>query len=346
MTRCLIVQPWGMGDMVMAAAMEGAIRRLYAYGATIDYFCGNGGAAEFLSLLRPQSTVITFDHKRKFPGYIFKFFFNLRRYNYKSAYLGVGISPLYPLLLSLLAGIQEVHWEGTNAILALLGVKCHRPRPGHRVERNLGLVGYQEDISPESWPIPRIPQDRLPSFPDDEGLGKWLGDSPLLIIHPGSSAQQSATKRPDPQVLKSVEEEVSRWPRAWKIIRVFGPDEVDLMPNFPEVTNTRNLKIKGVGEILAVLARGNALIAGDSGYGHLATAVDLPVITLAGPTDVNSTRPWTSKGFVLRSREHLNCMPCYETPKFYSCPYENRCMRSISADDIILTLKQLTHDAN
>ncbi|QWT46747.1 glycosyltransferase family 9 protein [Azospira inquinata] len=326
--------------------MDTAIPRLYPDGATIDFFCGNAGAAEFLSLLRPQSTVITFDHKRKSPGYIFKFFLNLRRYKYKSAYLGVGISPLYPLLLSLLAGIPDVHWEGINPILAMLGVKCHVPRPGHRVQRNLGLVGIQENISPESWPIPRIPRGYLPSFPDSDGLTAWLGNSPLLIIHPGSSAQQSATKRPDPLVLKSVEEGVSHWSGAWKIIRVFGPDEVNLIPLFPETPSARNLKIEGVGEILAVLARGNALIAGDSGYGHLATAVDLPVITLAGPTDVNSTKPWTSRGFVLRSRDHLDCMPCYETPNFYSCPYENRCMRSISASDIILTLKQLTHDAN
>jgi ADP-heptose:LPS heptosyltransferase len=82
--------------------------------------------------------------------------------------------------------------------------------------------------------------------------------------------------------------------------------------------------------IASLIARMKVLLAGDTSLGHVASAVGIPVITLAGPTQVSITRPWGDENIVIKTEEVLDCMPCYGTSLAGHCVSQNRCMYGIS----------------
>jgi len=77
-----------------------------------------------------------------------------------------------------------------------------------------------------------------------------------------------------------------------------------------------------------LLARLGCLVSSDTGIAHLAAALDVPTITLFGPTDPHLTAP---RGPRVRSIEGpAPCAPCF-LPR---CPIDHVCMRAISAASV------------
>jgi len=56
-----------------------------------------------------------------------------------------------------------------------------------------------------------------------------------------------------------------------------------------------------IGELTSLLRRSSLLIGGDTGPLHLASALQVPVVALFGPTDPSRTGPYGSRAVVLRS---------------------------------------------
>ena len=105
-----------------------------------------------------------------------------------------------------------------------------------------------------------------------------------------------------------------------------------LWPNAPhDLCNCTSLR-----QSCAVLARCRALISGDSGPMHLASAVGTPVVALFGPT----TREWGfyPEGPLDRVIERdLPCRPCSLHGKF-RCPDNGRCLAGIPAQELLETI--------
>lgn len=86
-------------------------------------------------------------------------------------------------------------------------------------------------------------------------------------------------------------------------------------------------------EMLALLKEAQLLVTHDSGPLHLGKLVDCPTIAIFGPTN-----PWEKISIdenirVVWGGENLSCRPCYDGKKYAKC-IENRCMSSISPDQI------------
>ena len=81
-------------------------------------------------------------------------------------------------------------------------------------------------------------------------------------------------------------------------------------------------------QLLAVLQQASLFVGIDSGVMHLASALDIPVIGLFGPTDPFYVGPQNTHSVVVR--EALTCMPCYVKPtcKRYDC------MRDLSIERV------------
>jgi len=77
-----------------------------------------------------------------------------------------------------------------------------------------------------------------------------------------------------------------------------------------------------------VLAEIDALVAGDTGVGHLAAALGTPVITLFGPTDPRLTAP---RGRAVVLTHPVPCAPCF----YRECPIEHPCLRGIAAASVL-----------
>lgn len=90
----------------------------------------------------------------------------------------------------------------------------------------------------------------------------------------------------------------------------------------------------------ALLKRARALISGDTGLMHLATAVETPVIALFGPTvEQFGFFPYRAKSAVLQ--RELSCRPCsaHGGPR---CPLKHhRCLQDLQPGDVLEALRRL-----
>ena len=94
-------------------------------------------------------------------------------------------------------------------------------------------------------------------------------------------------------------------------------------------------------ELCFVLDNALALITNDSGPMHLAAALGTPCVALFGPETPDHYGPMGEGHWAIYKR--LPCSPCL-TPfdgKMFPCPFEVRCLREISVDEVFEAAKKV-----
>ena len=101
-----------------------------------------------------------------------------------------------------------------------------------------------------------------------------------------------------------------------------------------------------IKQAAALVEKSNLLICNDSGLMHIAVAVDTPVVAIYGPTDYTRTTP-RGDGHIM-IRKNLPCSPCFRmngTERVENCPYNYKCLNSISVDEVYeVVTKKLRSD--
>lgn len=78
----------------------------------------------------------------------------------------------------------------------------------------------------------------------------------------------------------------------------------------------------------ALLRRLACLVSGDTGVAHLAAALEVPTVTLFGPTDPRLTAPRGPRARAMSTG--APCAPCF----LRDCPIDHICLRGIAADEV------------
>jgi heptosyltransferase-2 len=84
-----------------------------------------------------------------------------------------------------------------------------------------------------------------------------------------------------------------------------------------------------LGQLAALLARCDLLVANDSGAMHVAAATQTPIVALFGPTDPARTSPYGVRYRLLR--HEVDCSPCL----LRECPTDHRCLRGIKVNEVL-----------
>jgi heptosyltransferase-2 len=97
----------------------------------------------------------------------------------------------------------------------------------------------------------------------------------------------------------------------------------------------------GLPELVALLARAKALVSGDSGPGHVASAVGTPVVAIFGPTvPAFGYTPWGERNVIVE-RPALPCRPC-DAHGPQVCPLgHHHCMTEIGAPEVVAALARV-----
>ena len=159
----------------------------------------------------------------------------------------------------------------------------------------------------------------------------------LLGINPGAS--YGSSKRWHPKKFASVAANLSN---SYDIIIFGGAKEKNIAAEIENyliesgVENYENLA--GKTSILSLISKLGILdlfITGDSGPMHLASALQVPTVTIFGPTNEKETSQWKNeKSFVLK--KNLACQPCLRR----TCPLKhNNCMKLIEPSDVLKAIK-------
>jgi ADP-heptose:LPS heptosyltransferase len=92
-------------------------------------------------------------------------------------------------------------------------------------------------------------------------------------------------------------------------------------------------------ELAAVMAGAEFVVSGDSGPLHLAAAVGSNVVGIFGPTRPEITGPrGIGRIAVIQKDVRCNRAPCY----YLECP-DNRCMKSVSVEDVHEEIWKIKH---
>ena len=161
------------------------------------------------------------------------------------------------------------------------------------------------------------------------------GQRPLIAVGPGSTNSRA-----------------KRWPAANfgrfidRVAQEFGADIVLLGSKSEEIvgsdvlTATSSVPISLIGktdlaEVVAVLSVADAFVANDMGLAHIAAAVGTKTIVIFGPTNHETTRPFSPEAVVVR--EPVECSPCM----LRDCPIDHRCMTRIEPERVFTALCDL-----
>lgn len=339
MTAIGVFQSWGLGDLVMTVPVLAELRRLHPTARIVlivrgapqgELLRGSPLVDEILQVPRRHNDIRQL-----------AFYLGLRRRRLDAVYLGTRVFPQVAFMLRAVAGVRTIIGDGER--WPSLYTVRNTVEPGiHRVDRMLRTLALWTGITVErpDFPLP-VTADARRAIVDRLAAGGWRF-ARHLAFHPGSSRGRGDEKRMPAALVRDTLAALRVRHPDLGVVLLFGPAEADLLPQLePLPEGVVALVGAPLAQTMAVLAGAVGFIGSDSGLGHVAAAFGVPTVTPAGPSNPVETRPWGDRAEVVVSREDLPCRPCWFTPLHGACPYDARCMTTITADQILDALRLL-----
>jgi lipopolysaccharide heptosyltransferase II len=163
---------------------------------------------------------------------------------------------------------------------------------------------------------------------------------PVITLAPGA-AYGSAKRWPPERFSQFATLARESWNA--RLILCGGPGDMSLADDIQSGTNQPILSVAGKVPLLtqaALIEESDVCISNDSGLMHLAAALGTPVVALFGPTKPGITGPWGDDHQILHNP--VPCAPC----RHRECPTEHLCMRSISANHVLMTAAKIIEEKN
>ena len=215
---------------------------------------------------------------------------------------------------------------------------CISAKTKHQFDKNIYKQGHQvekyNNFVNDSFNINSIPS-RLILHTEK----KMKGKNKLVGLNPGASYGNS--KRWYPKEFAAVANDLSR---NYDIIIFGGPGEKDIAAEIEGylikygVDNYQNLANKtSVTELISHISSLDLFITGDSGPMHIAAALQVPTVTIFGPTNDKVTSQWmNTKNTIVK--KNLDCQPCMKR----ICPLSHHnCMALIKSIEVLDAVKTL-----
>ena len=171
-------------------------------------------------------------------------------------------------------------------------------------------------------------------------LRKESSQKRILGINPGAS--YGSAKRWYPEYFANVGIELAN---EFDLVIFGGKNEIDIAEDIEKrlkdfgIQNYLNLAGKtSLEELVNHFNKLTVLVTGDSGPMHIAAAMNIPTITIFGPTKVSETCQWQNKKSINLFKE-MPCQPCMKR----SCPLvHHNCMKQILYSDVLRAIKKIT----
>ena len=333
--RVLLIRLSALGDILLMTPMLNLLR-VACPQAQIDVLV----KAEYRDLLRAHpgiARLLTFDSRQP----LLHMLRGLRTDRYDLA-LDLHCTPRSQLLLRGLRARRKLTYNKRvlrRALLVRLGWNTLRrmtpvPELYAAPLRRLGLTGQlgAPSMHLDSESTKAMQAHIARSLPD-------APDQPLLAVAPGA---RWLTKRWPVERFAAVAQELAREKQAAVVI-LGGPDESQLAHAIHDKLDVP--VINGVGTLslmhsAALLSRCRLLVSNDSGLMHMATALQVPVVAVFGPTVQEfGFYPFQARAEVVS--EPLSCRPC-STKGSRRCPRgHHACMQDISSARVLAVARTM-----
>ena len=320
--RYLIVKLGAVGDVAMASALPGAIRRRHP-DAHVTWLCGSR-VAELVRLFDGVNEVLVTDEVRLMRG---------------------GTIERAAALLDVWRQLAGRRFDVT-----VLGHADPRYRALLLATRSSRLRSLDLRPSSRMLPVPgRYHADEYVRLLDDaDARGPIVLHHPLadvrpslpplrtaapvgVVLVPGGARnvlRESALRRWPLERYREVAEKVGQAGHA--VTLVGDASDVWVRSAFIGLDVRDELGTHGLAGTLALLAASKLVISHDTGPMHLARLVRAPLLALFGPTMPSQFVADDGSAEVIWGGASLACRPCYDGREFAQCS-DNLCMQDISA---------------
>jgi heptosyltransferase-2 len=333
--RILVRGPNWLGDAVMCEPALRGLRSLFPDAqiallvkpAVADLFAGHP------SLTR----VLTYDTKGHHAGLSGKWGLagQLRRQGFDLAVLFQNA--FEAAFLTFLAGVPRRYGYATDGRSLLLSdpvatpdrrTLVHQVRYYWDLLEPLGLKG--DPLAPELVVFPEEEQAMAGRF----AQGGLTATDVVVGVNPGST--YGGAKRWLPERFAEVTERLCstiRESRGQQVsVVIFGAKgEERLGQEIAARLSSPSLVLSGattIRELMAAVKRCAMLLTNDTGPMHIASAFQVPVVAIFGPTDWRTTSPFGSAHAIVR--QPVDCAPCL----LRECPIDHRCMTRVTVDQV------------
>jgi heptosyltransferase-2 len=333
--RILVRGPNWLGDAVMCEPALRGLRKLFPDAqiallvkpAVADLFVGHPALTR----------VLTYDTKGRHAGLSGKWALagQLRRQGFDLAVLFQNA--FEAAFLTFLAGVPRRYGYATDGRSLLLSdpvaapdrrTLVHQVRYYWELLKPLGLTG--DPSAPELVVFPEEEQAMAGRF----AQGGLTATDVVVGINPGST--YGGAKRWLPERFAEVTERLCRTIRESReqqaSVVIFGAKgEEQLGREIAARLSSRSLILSGattIRELMAAVKRCAMLLTNDTGPMHIASAFQVPVVAIFGPTDWRTTSPFGSAHTIVR--QPVDCAPCL----LRECPIDHRCMTRVTVDQV------------
>jgi len=233
-----------------------------------------------------------------------------KRYGYRNKKLGILLN----------YGIRDVGKEldpinHQQRILNMLGIDI--------LDRNLTLWPKKEDLE----------------YVENLLKGEWLAEDQVLIGMNITASSKWQTKRwPIKNFAKLADELTKRYNA--RIVITGSDEDKEEAEKLNRLTKAKPIIASGKTtfmQLVALIARSEVFITGDSAPMHIAAAMKTPFVALFGPTSPKRHFPPAQKCTVIYKK--LKCSPCYK-PKCNT----RTCMKKISEDEVLSAVSKYIKD--
>ena len=333
--RILVRGPNWLGDAVMCEPALRGLRRLFPDAqiallvkpAVADLYAGHPALTR----------VLTYDTKGRHAGLFGKWALagQLRRQQFDLAVLFQNA--FEAAFLTFLAGVPRRYGYSTDGRSLLLSdpvaapdrrTLVHQVRYYWDLLKPLGIMG--DPSAPELVVFPEEEQAMARRF----ARGGLTPTDVVVGINPGST--YGTAKRWLPERFAEVTERLCHTiqeSREHQVsVVIFGArGEERLGQEIAARLSSRTLVLSGVTtirELMAAVKRCAVLLTNDTGPMHIASAFQVPVVAIFGPTDWRTTSPFGSAHAIVR--QPVDCAPCL----LRNCPIDHRCMTGVTVDQV------------
>ena len=333
--RILVRGPNWLGDAVMCEPALRGLRRLFPDAqisllvkpAVADLFTGHPALTR----------VLTYDSKGRHAGLFGKWALaeQLRRQSFDLAVLFQNA--FEAAFLTFLAGVPRRYGYATDGRSLLLSnpvavpdrrALTHQVRYYWDLLKPLGLTG--DPPAPELVVSPEEEQAMAGRL----AQGGLTANDVVVGINPGST--YGGAKRWLPERYAEATERLCRTLRESRNqqvgVVIFGAKgEERLGREIAARLSSPSLVLSGattIRELMAALKRCAMLLTNDTGPMHIASAFQVPLVAIFGPTDWRTTSPFGSAHAIVR--QPVDCAPCM----LRECPIDHRCMTGVSVEQV------------
>jgi heptosyltransferase-2 len=318
--KILVIALSGIGDALMfTPAIE--LLKKHSPNSEIDALVMIKGSEEIFSLNPNLNKIIYFDFVNEGIVNSLKFVKRLRN-NYDSS---INVYPSnrkeYNIINFLIgakkrAGVKYLRSNVLN-LGFLNNVLVEEDDSVHNVKTNIKLCEaiIKKEFNEEPALSYQLKGDDL-KFAKNFLQTHFIKEQDLTVgIHAGCSTLKNHIKRRwEPEKFAELAKRLIANHSA-KILLFGGPDEKELKNKIFEISNSKNvitIEAESLNRSSAIMKRCNVFVTNDSSQMHIASALQLKVVALIGPTNQNYIHPWKTEHKIVSL--NLECSPCF----FYS----------------------------